>query len=120
MLRWNHALDSQLREMNFKPTSGDPCLYVHSRSGGEIFIVAVYVDDLILGGNSEAKMDEVKQKLSLKFKFLPWCKGRPRSIGQSDLDWTALIYREDSTMVRNARLQRGSYPGEPRSEVAGG
>ena len=66
---WNHTLDSQHREMNFKPTSGDPCLYVHSRSGGEIFIVAVYVDDLILGGNSEAKMNEVKQELSLKFEM---------------------------------------------------
>lgn len=45
---WNHTLDSHLRDMKFKPTSGDPCLYVQKDSGGEMFVVAVYVNDLIL------------------------------------------------------------------------
>ena len=53
---WNHALDHQLREMKFKPTSNDSCLYVHSDLGGEIFFVAVYVDDLILGGKNETRL----------------------------------------------------------------
>ena len=63
---WNHALDSQLREMKFKPTSGDPCLYVPTDSGGKMLLVAVYVDDIILGGKSEAKMNAVKRELCLK------------------------------------------------------
>ena len=39
---WNHALDGHLKEMEFKQTSSDPCLYI---SEGDEFIIAVYVDD---------------------------------------------------------------------------
>ena len=53
--------------MRFKQTSGDPCLYVHLDSEGEMFLVAVYVDDIVLGGKSEAKMNAVKGELSHKF-----------------------------------------------------
>ena len=57
---WNHALDSQLKEMGFKQTSSDPCLYVYVNSEGVMFLVAVYVDDIVLGGRSEAEMNAVK------------------------------------------------------------
>ena len=66
---WNHALDRQLREMKFKSTSGDSCLYVHTDPGGEVFLVAVYVDDIILGGKSESRMNAVKRELSQKFEM---------------------------------------------------
>ena len=66
---WNHSLDSRLKEMKFKQTSGDPCLYVHLNSEGEMFLVAVYVDDIVLGGRSEAKMSVVKKELSDKFEM---------------------------------------------------
>ena len=61
---WNHALDNQLKNMGFKQTSSDTCLYVSTDSEGEMFIVAVYVDDIILGGKSSTKMSEVKKELS--------------------------------------------------------
>ena len=66
---WNHTLDNRLKEMRFKKTSSDPCLYVHSDLEGEIFVVAVYVDDIILGGRSTAKLIAVKKELSEKFKM---------------------------------------------------
>ena len=66
---WNHALDSKLREMKFKPTSGDPCLYVHKDQEEEMSLVAVYVDDLILGGRSGSKMTAVKRELSCRFEM---------------------------------------------------
>ena len=68
---WNHTLDSRMKEMGFiqAPTPSDPCLYVDSDSEGEIFIVAVYVDDIILGGKSESKLMEVKKELSKTFKM---------------------------------------------------
>ena len=62
---WNQALDNRLKEMGFRQTLSDPCLYVHSDSEGQIFVVAVYVDDIILGGSSTA----VKKELSGKFKM---------------------------------------------------
>lgn len=55
---WNHALDSRLKEMGFKQISGDPCLYVQlfdSDSEGEMFLVAVYVNDIVLGGRRRPK-----------------------------------------------------------------
>ena len=65
---WNHTLDSRLKEMGFTQAPSDPCLYVDSDSEGEVFIVAVYVDDIILGSKSESKLMEVKKELSKTFE----------------------------------------------------
>ncbi len=48
---WNHALDSQLKKIGFKQTDSDPCIYVSSE--GEMCIIAVYVDDILLAGKME-------------------------------------------------------------------
>ena len=45
---WNSVLDSQLKQMGFVQAKGNPCIYVTSE--GEMFIIAVYVDDIILAG----------------------------------------------------------------------
>ena len=64
---WNHTLDSKLKEIGFEQTASDPCLYVHANSEREMFVVAVYVDDIILGGKNESILCQVKQELSTKF-----------------------------------------------------
>ena len=66
---WNHALHTQLKTMGFKQTSSYPCLYVYLESEGVPFLIAVYVDDIVLGGRSEAKMTAVKKELSQKFEM---------------------------------------------------
>ena len=54
--------------MGFEQTASDPCLYVHTNSSErEMFVVAVYVDDIILGGKNESILCQVKQELSTKF-----------------------------------------------------
>ena len=63
---WNTALDNQLKGMGFTQTKSDPCLYVNSE--GELFIIAVYVDDILLAGKDKRKMDEIKQTLSSLFE----------------------------------------------------
>ena len=45
---WNSALDNKLKQMGFVQAKGDPCLYLASE--GEMFIIAVYVDDIVLAG----------------------------------------------------------------------
>ena len=65
---WNHALDSQLKELGFSQTASDPCLYASS-SEKEMFIVAVYVDDIILAGKTLITVNTVKEKLSQRFKM---------------------------------------------------
>lgn len=62
---WNTALDSQLKKMGFIQTTSDPCLYVSSE--GEPFIIAVYVDDILLAGKTDSRIVEVKNALASKF-----------------------------------------------------
>ena len=58
---WNAALDHKLKQMGFVQAKGDPCLYMASE--GEMFIIAVYVDDIVLAGKGDQRMAEVKQAL---------------------------------------------------------
>ena len=53
--------------MGFVQSESDPCIYV---SGGEdTFYIGVYVDDLILAGKDEIRMEYVKKELSSKFNI---------------------------------------------------
>ena len=54
--------------MGFVQTTGDPCIYV-KEDGGEIFIIAVYVEDILLAGKSGQKINEVKQELAELFQM---------------------------------------------------
>ena len=56
---WNATLDAQLREMGFRETKSDPCIY--RASEGEMFVIAVYVDDIIVAGTSNKKIKAVKE-----------------------------------------------------------
>ena len=62
---WNAALDNHLNKMGFKHTTGNPCLYVATE--GEMFIIAVYVNDILLAGKNDKRMTEVKRALSERF-----------------------------------------------------
>ena len=63
---WNSALDNQLKQMGFLQAKGDPSIYMVSE--GEIFMIAVYVDDIVLAGKSDKRMTEVKQALAKQFQ----------------------------------------------------
>ena len=63
---WNSELDKQLKSMGFIQSSSDPCIYIHI-SGEEIFLIAVYVDDIILAGENDKMMRYVKNSISQKF-----------------------------------------------------
>ena len=52
--------------MGFTQTTSDPCLYVSSE--GEMFIIAVYVDDILLAGKSIERISEVKEEIAKRFK----------------------------------------------------
>lgn len=65
---WNQALDGQLKKLGFQQTPSDPCLYVTKMKTAGI-IVAVYVDDLVLAGKSEKRIEEIKRRLSDQFQM---------------------------------------------------
>ncbi len=62
---WNLTLDSRLREMGFSPCASDPCIYM--ATGGDGFCIGVYVDDMVLAGQSDERIQEVKNALSQHF-----------------------------------------------------
>ena len=65
---WQNLLHDYLIELNFKQSSADPCLYIN-RSGREVVILLVWVDDIILGCSSTSVFDDIKRKLSSNFKM---------------------------------------------------
>ena len=62
---WNSALNDYLKQTGFVEAARDPCLYMASE--GEMFLIAIYVDDILLAGKSMKRMNTVKQALSQKF-----------------------------------------------------
>ena len=63
---WNQVLDKHLKTTGFKPSMNDPCIYTLN-SGGEIFILAVYVDDIILAGRSSESIQQIIRQIATKF-----------------------------------------------------
>jgi len=62
---WNICIDEQLHKMGFKTSSSDPCIYISDQN----IYVALYVDDLIICGESEDKLRWVKKELTDRFKL---------------------------------------------------
>ena len=63
---WNQALHAQLTEMGFKQTPSDPCIYTSQSDG--LFVLAVYMDDILMAGKSAKKMTQVKGALARRFQ----------------------------------------------------
>ncbi|GJS98337.1 ribonuclease H-like domain-containing protein [Tanacetum coccineum] len=64
--QWNAKLTATLLENNFVQSKSDYSLF--TKSFGDVFIaLLVYVDDIIITGNSLAEIEKVKQFLKTKF-----------------------------------------------------
>ena len=63
---WNSALDSYLKELNFKQSSSDSCIYTLI-SDDDVCIIAVYVDDIIICCESLEYLSKMKSCLSTRF-----------------------------------------------------
>ena len=63
---WNNTLDEELKKMGFVQSTSDPCIYVASE--GEMCIVAIYVDDIIVGAKTDDRIMQVKRDLCKRFK----------------------------------------------------
>lgn len=66
---WNQTLDARLKVMGFQQSTSDPCIYTSESKSDGIFILAVYVDDILLAGKSEQKIARVKADLGSSFQL---------------------------------------------------
>ncbi|CAI7877237.1 unnamed protein product [Closterium sp. NIES-53] len=58
---WHASLCSTLRDLEFRPSSADPSLFV--RAGSTPFFILVYIDDLVFAIVDRAVLGEVKSEL---------------------------------------------------------
>ena len=65
---WNDTLDEWMRGYGFKASISDPCMYV-MRTDQDILIALVWVDDIILAGNSMEGIADFKAAISKRFKM---------------------------------------------------
>ncbi|MCP3664820.1 MAG: DDE-type integrase/transposase/recombinase [Gammaproteobacteria bacterium] len=63
---WNIILDEHLCELGFVRSKNDPCIYTRMVDG-ELVLLAVYVDDIILAAKSDSVIQSVKNSFSERF-----------------------------------------------------
>ena len=76
---WYEELSTHLVTTGFQQSRADPCVF-YKWVEGQLTIISVYVDDLILLTDLISKMKEIKKNLSLRFKMkdlgaLNYCLG---------------------------------------------
>ncbi len=65
---WHNILHDFLKEEGLVKSNVDPCLFIQERQG-EIVILLVWVDDIILAANSDQSLAAIKEKLSKRFNM---------------------------------------------------
>ncbi|EWM24819.1 gag-pol polyprotein [Nannochloropsis gaditana] len=66
---WHKKIDGWFRGYGFHSSSADPCLYVKFGSSGEILVIVLYVDDLIITGKSRDMINDFKLAVSKEFSM---------------------------------------------------
>ncbi|KAH0819193.1 hypothetical protein GEV33_003598 [Tenebrio molitor] len=72
-------LHEKLKQQKLKPLNSDPCVYIN-KEDGNIVIVVIYVDDLMVASDNPRKLQRLKSKLSKSFEMkdlgpLSFCLG---------------------------------------------
>lgn len=62
---WNTSIDDHLKSMNFTQSVSDPCIY--TKFDEDPLIIGVYVDDIIIAGNSDCNIQSVKNEIARKY-----------------------------------------------------
>ena len=65
---WWKTIDENLENIGFKSLTSDPCVYTYSERGA-IFILTLYVDDVLLLGKGILVLRRIKQHLMSRFSI---------------------------------------------------
>ncbi|XP_023736146.1 uncharacterized mitochondrial protein AtMg00810-like [Lactuca sativa] len=65
---WNSKLDGCLKQLGFKRCPYEYVVYIRKKNG-KLLIVGVYVDDLIVTGDSDLEVEHFKEQMSKKFEM---------------------------------------------------
>src|SRR5271170_3723196 len=61
---WFQLIESVLVDFDFQQCDSDPCIFIHKNEKGEQTYIALYVDDLLIAGDNEGDIVEIKRRLS--------------------------------------------------------
>ena len=97
-----HCHQQPFKEHEVVQTEGDPCTYV-SRDDDEIVIIAVYIDDTLIGAKSDKKIAEVKTAIANHFEGRVTLLFRSQSYLRSESRYylvgtTSLLCKHPSTV----------------------
>ena len=65
---WYGTVDKNVVEIGFKSLKSDPCVYIYSE-GGAIYVLTLYVDDVLLLGKDRKVLERIKRKLMGRFSM---------------------------------------------------
>ena len=63
---WNKTIDKALKDLHFKPTISDPCMYARWKDG-KLHLILVYVDDILIASEDVDFIEEIKAGVCDKF-----------------------------------------------------
>jgi hypothetical protein len=66
--QWNKEINDCFVQYGLEWCKIEPCIY-YKRDGASIMFVAIYVDDLILAGNTPEDMEDLKNSLNSQYKM---------------------------------------------------
>ena len=61
--QWYHKFDAFMLSQDFKRSTEDPCLYVKRFKDGQMLMLTLYVDDMLIAGHSLKDIVDLKSKL---------------------------------------------------------
>jgi hypothetical protein len=65
---WYEKIDTFFFQQGFIKSKSDPNLYIKKYGNGQIYLISLYVDDLIITGSVTGLIEEIKRKLSWEFE----------------------------------------------------
>lgn len=66
---WNNKLNNVLVNFGLTKCKSDPCIYSYKHCSGQILIVAIYVDDLLIFSNNKKLRENLKKNLMSNFEM---------------------------------------------------
>ena len=67
--QWNCKLNSLLNEIEFYACESEPCLYIR-KSENKVYIIAVYVDDMLIACSDINDMKFIKREISKRVEVV--------------------------------------------------
>ena len=65
---WNTRIDTYFKDNGYKQCTHEHALYT-KKSGGNVILVVLYVDDLIFSGNNDEMIEEFKSTMTREFEI---------------------------------------------------